>query len=276
MLGIYKKMDIKKRIGFQALFDFKDPVEAVNYAIKQGFSAIEFNMSSPVFFPENITEDSKRALSVSPIAVLLHAPDGLSLFNLHRKPLEGIIDRLCEVIDLADEIKARCVTIHLGSTFHISVGGQMKFMQDLFPQEYESVLRYSLKRLSDYAKTKTLLCIENTAGFRYALSHKVLRDFLSNGQLYLTWDIGHTNRLKGEERDREEGFILEYAHLIKNCHIHDNHGGWDEHTVIGDGNIDFIHYLSKLEKLDTYFIIEVRPKERAVESYARLKKMLAH
>ncbi|MDO9575207.1 MAG: sugar phosphate isomerase/epimerase [bacterium] len=267
-------MDIKERIGFQVLFDFKDPGEALDYAVEQGFSAIEFNMSSPAFFPENISEKTRRMLSISPIPVLLHAPDGLSLFNLHRKPLEGIVDRLCEVIDLADEIKARCVTIHLGSTFHISEGGQMKFMHKLFPKEYESALRYSLKRLSDYAKTKTFLCVENTSGFRYNLSHKVLKDFLSDEELYLTWDIGHTNRLKGEEREREERFMLEYAHLIKNCHIHDNSGGWDEHTVIGDGNIDFIHYLSKLEKLDTYFIIEVRPKERAVESYARLKKML--
>ncbi len=267
-------MDIKERIGFQALFDFKDAREALDYAVRQGFSAIEFNMSSPAFFPENVGEGSRRALSASPIPVLLHAPDGLSLFSLHRKPLDAVICRLSEVVDFAGEIGARCVTIHLGSTFHISEGGRMKFMHELFPGEYEAELRYSLKRLSEYAKEKTLLCVENTSGFRYPLSHRVLRELLADEQLYLTWDIGHTNRLKGEERKREESFMLEYARLIKNCHIHDNHGDWDEHNVIGEGNIDFRYYLSLLEKLDTYFIIEVRPRDRAVESYERLKEML--
>jgi sugar phosphate isomerase/epimerase len=267
-------MDIKERIGFQVLFDFEDQKEAVNYAIRQGFSAIEFNMSSPAFFPENVSEGSRRALATSPIPVLLHAPDGLSLFNLHRKPLEGIIGRLCEVIDLSDEIRARCVTIHLGSTFHVSEGGQLKLMHELFPEEYESALRYSLTKLSEYAKTKTLLCVENTSGFRYSLSHTVMRDFLSDEQIYLTWDIGHTNMLEGREREKEERFMLEYSHLIKNCHVHDNNSGWDEHNIVGEGNIDFTHYLTILEKLDAYLIIEVRPKERAVESYRRLKRML--
>lgn len=267
-------MELKKRIGIQILYGVKDAREGLDYAIREGFSAIEFNLSSPIFFPENISDSAKRRLCSSPIPVLLHAPDGLSFFNLHKKALESAIERHYEVIDLGYEIGARCVTIHLGSSSHISESGKLRLMHEIFPEEYESALRYSLKKLSDYAKAKTLLCVENTAGFKYRLAHKVLRDFLSKRELYLTWDIGHTSILKREERKREESFMLEFAELIKNCHVHDNNGDWDEHNIIGEGNIDFSHYLPILKKLDAYLIIEVRPKERAVESYRRLKEQL--
>lgn len=267
-------VDIEKRIGIQLLFDFKSPENALKYSLNHGFAAIELNMSSPAFFPENIDEDSRKILSSSQIPILLHAPDGLSFFNLHNKPLEATVDRLCEIIDFADEIRARCVTIHLGSSYRISVGGKLTLIHEFFPQEYEYALRSSLTRLSEYAKDKTFLCVENTSGSRYNLSKKVLRDFLNKEQLYLTWDIGHTNELKGNKKIKEIEFMQDYLHLIRNCHLHDNHGEWDEHNIIGEGNIDFLFYLSKLVNLDIYFIIEVRPKERAIESYRRLKQIL--
>lgn len=266
--------DIKKRIGIQILFDSPTPEAALDYAITHGFAALELNMSSPVFFPENIDDNSRRVLSSSQIPILLHAPDGLSLFNLHRKSLNATVDRLCEVIELAHEVRARCVTIHLGTSYNISIGGKLVPIHEVFEGEYESALRHSLKRLSEFAKNKTFLCIENTSGSRYQLSQRVLLDSLNNGHLYLTWDIGHTNRLKGIKRDDEIGLMEKYSHLIKNCHIHDNNGGWDEHNVIGEGNIDFPFYLSRLTNVDTYFIIEVRPVERAIESYKRLIDML--
>ncbi len=266
--------DLIKRIGIQILFDIADPKKALEYTEKHGLGALELNMTSPPFFPENIDDVSRKALISSKIPILLHAPNGLSLFNLHKKPLDAVIDRLLEIIDFAHEIKARCLTIHLGSSYKISVAGELKPIHEILPERYEFTLRYSLERLSEYSRGKTLLCVENTSGFRYDLSLRIMREFLNREQIYLTWDIGHTNRLKGAMRDREIDFMQEYSHLIRNCHIHDNHGGWDEHNIIGEGNVDFDFYLSKLVDLQTYLIIEVRPRERAIESYIRLKKIL--
>jgi sugar phosphate isomerase/epimerase len=93
--------------------------------------------------------------------------------------------------------------------------------------------------------------------------------------LSLTWDIGHTNILKGTNKKEEEDFFIRFLDRIKNCHIHDNNGEWDEHNIIGKGNIDFKKYFSILNNTNSYFILEVRPKERAIKSYKRLKFLLS-
>ena len=63
-------------------------------------------------------------------------------------------------------------------------------------------------------------------------------------------------------------------HRIRNIHIHDNLGEKDDHLTIGDGKVDFGHVLGLLSDYRGRYIIEARSLESAIESQARLRRLL--
>jgi sugar phosphate isomerase/epimerase len=267
-------MKVLKKLGFQALFDFEDAFHAVEFAIERGFKCVELNQTNPDFFPENYSQVQRKRLKDYLFPILIHAPEGLSLFNLNKKALDGAIERVCEIIDFAHEIGAKGITMHLGSTFTISTGGKMEWIHHILAQRYADSLDQSLKRIIEYADHRVDICIENTSGFRYEISYSILADLLSKTELCMTWDIGHTHELKGSEKAREEGFFIGFLNKVKEVHVHDNHGEWDEHNVPGTGTLDFKHYFEILTSADPYYIIEVRPADRAIKSLEALKAII--
>lgn len=282
--------EVLEKIGFQALFDFKDALHAVEFAIENGFKCIELNQTDPAFFPEKYSQVERQRLKNYLFPLLIHAPEGLSLFNLHKKAMDGTLERIYEVIDFAYEINAKSVTLHLGYTFTISVGGKMVWAHHIMAPQYAEALKQALLKIIEYADSVGAppICIENTAGFRYELSHPILAEMLSRTNLCLTWDIGHTHGLKTKKQSstethhpsfyttgkQEEEILLKFIHKVKAVHLHDNRGEWDEHNIPGTGTVDFKHYFKILDQVEPYYIIEVRPKERAIESLAAIKKIL--
>jgi len=259
------------KIGYQALFDFKDAFEAIEFGIEHSFDCVELNQINPSFLPEKYSAVQRERLKNYLFPILIHAPESLSLFNTHRKVLDATLERIYEIIDFGREIDAKGITLHLGSTFTISVGGELIPIHNIL-QEYRDALQHSLIKLAEYSDKKIKLCIENTAGFRYDFSKEVLKNTLETHNLWLTWDIGHTHKIGKTLAQEDEKFFLNFIEKINEVHLHDNHGEWDEHNVIGTGTIDFKYYFELLKSIDPYFIIEVRPKERALESFEALKK----
>lgn len=265
--------NILKTVGYQAMFDFKNAFEAIEFGIERGFSCVELNLTSPALCPENYSPKDRKKLRNYEFPILLHAPQGLSLFSLHQPVIEGMLSRLFEIIDFATDLNTKLITIHIGSTFHVSLDGRTPYIHDILPDKYAEGLKRNLIRIAEYSKDKVPVAIENTGGFRYDLSHKVMNEILADKYLFLTWDIGHTNNLKAGEREVEEKLFLKFLNKVRNLHIHDNKGEWDEHAVLGTGTVDFQKYLKIFENMDVYFILETRPKEKAVQSLKFLKKM---
>ncbi|MCK4308276.1 sugar phosphate isomerase/epimerase [candidate division WOR-3 bacterium] len=278
------------KIGYQALFDFEDAFHAVEFGIEKGFQCVELNQTATNFSPEKYSPVQRKRLKNYEFPILIHAPQDVSLFNLNKKALDGTIAQLYEIIDFAHEISARTITLHLGSTFPISTGGKMLWTHHIMPQEFARVLEYALLKLIEYANHRVFLCVENTSGFRYKISQPIVAKLLSTQDLHLTWDIGHTNTLKSHKdlvskpqeicplpfhtnREKEEKFFLKFLNKVREVHLHDNNGDWDEHGIIGTGTVDFKHYFEILKPIDPYFILEVRPKERALESFKAIKNL---
>lgn len=67
---------------------------------------------------------------------------------------------------------------------------------------------------------------------------------------------------------------------IRQVHIHDCReasGKITSHRVVGTGRIDFLNYFNILQGADVLdYCIEVRPKEKALESLIALKKMIMY
>jgi len=268
---------IRSRLGYQALFEERDFREAIDFARTNGFRALELNLTSPNFSPERYSLPKRRDIRAHcedhNLALLLHAPEGLNFLNPQDTVREAALKRMGDLVTFALQTGARRLTFHLGYCEALSVGGKLVRLYQLYPEVYEEMADEVFAYLTNLYADRVVLCVENCGGFRYRVVQKALKRVLPSSGLGLTWDLGHTNHLKGKEREREESLFRDFLEKVGNCHLHDNRGEWDEHNVVGKGTVPFLKYLKMLAETDTYFILEVRPRDRALRSLKRLERL---
>jgi|UniRef100_A0A7C3URV3 sugar phosphate isomerase/epimerase len=267
---------IEERLGPQILFDFSEILRAIEFVRESGFSVLEINLNNPYFLSQikdKKTREKIRKEKESGMKILFHSLEGLSFFLPEANLVNASFSFLKEILDYLWEIEAERLTIHLGNDFTFGITGKKVLTYEVFPDFYQERMEEVIKNLSEMSKGKTILCIENVGGFRYPFVMAIIERYLGNN-LGLTLDIGHINRLPKDKQIVEKEFFLRNRQHIKNCHIHDNSGEWDEHNIVGEGKIDIPYYLKMVNGTDSYLIAEVRPKESALESLRRLKLML--
>nr|WP_272507439.1 sugar phosphate isomerase/epimerase family protein [Clostridium aestuarii] len=237
-------------------------------------NAVEINLNMPIFFPENFTmEDRKKIKGYKDsrrVELTFHAPEDISLLQLHKDVREAGIKRMKEVIDFGYDIGASRITMHVGSSVCFTLTDRKTYMDELYYDKCKNILKESIKELAEYSKGKIKLCIENSGRFPQKLVQEVLDEILDEEEnLFLTWDIGHSYENKYNEVD----FFLRHIDKIRTCHVHDNNGSSD-HQVIGTGRVDFKWHFNKMKDVDVVYIIEVRPREKAVESFKKLLEII--
>ncbi|KYH29655.1 MULTISPECIES: sugar phosphate isomerase/epimerase family protein [Clostridium] len=258
------------KIGYAASAGEKNIYDTIDYAYNNKFSAVELNINMPIFFPERFdTNERKKVKEYAKekgIELTFHAPEDISLLQLQKGMREAGIARLKEVMDFAYDLGASRLTMHIGGAVCFTLTDRKVYMDELFYDDFKKVLDDSLKELIDYSKGKVKLCIENSGRFPQKLVQEALDEMISKEKdLFLTWDIGHSY----ENKYNEVEFFLRHLDRIRTCHLHDNNGSSD-HQVIGQGNVDFKWHFEKMKNSDIIYIIEVRPREKAVESVAQL------
>ncbi|SHK37244.1 sugar phosphate isomerase/epimerase family protein [Tepidibacter formicigenes] len=262
-----------KYIGYAASIGEKSILDSMNFAVENGFNAVEINMNMKCFFPENYSIDLikkiKKYKKENNIELTIHAPEDISLLNLHEKVRYSGIERLKEIINFAKEIDASRITIHIGTTPYFTLTHGKCYLDDIYYHEYKEILKKTLIELNNYCEKKIKLCIENSGRFPEKLFQEVLKEILLKENIFLTWDIGHSYKNLYNELD----FFETNINKVKTCHIHDVNEKSD-HQVIGLGKLSFIDYIKKIGFEDVVYIIEVRPREKAVESLNNLKKLI--
>ena len=96
-----------------------------------------------------------------------------------------------------------------------------------------------------------------------------MNEIIDGTDLSVCFDIGHANTSGQIDR-----MVELFGDRIRNIHIHDNLGEKDDHLTIGDGRVDFGYVLGLLRNYRGRYIIEARSLESAIESQARLRKLL--
>jgi sugar phosphate isomerase/epimerase len=198
--------------------------------------------------------------------------EGLSFFVPDKQAQNFVVKSLTKTMGYASDIGVTRVTFHLGTDMSFSVTGQKFRTYEVYPDYFYSLIYDALTALKKNTPRNVFLCLENVGGFRYPFVLEIIPKLLG-GRLCLTLDIGHINRFVGIDKEREYNFFFNNRQYIKNCHIHDNNGEWDQHNIIGEGNIDFKPYFEFLADTDTYYICEVRPKESAIECVKRFDRL---
>lgn len=257
-----------RKIGFAATYGFGSINDAVIFAARNGFSAVEINLNMPEFYPERYSkqdiDDIRRLMDRLDIAVTFHAPEDINFCTKQGYILEASIKRIKECIDFASALGGLRFTFHIGDSVNFTMFDRSIRMEEYYLEDYVSILSSSLDRIREYASGRIVPCAENTGFFREAKT-RAIEPMLGNG-LYLTWDIGHSY-IKKEQQD----FMIKNIKYVRNAHLHDVAAGKD-HCIIGTGEMDFAHYISLLNDKDIFYVIEVRPGEAAASSLKNLRR----
>jgi len=115
------------------------------------------------------------------------------------------------------------------------------------------------------------LCMEN---FKLTPTvRQIIEPDLAAGRLALCWDLPKTYTPDGRDEPLE-AWLWDHLHCIRQVHLHDR-GGGRNHRTIGVGELDFTRYLPRLAAANVEeFCIEVRPREKALESLVNLASIL--
>ncbi|MBI2135908.1 sugar phosphate isomerase/epimerase [Candidatus Woesearchaeota archaeon] len=226
------------------------------------FEYTELMCDYPRFAPQLVNSGQiKKIKELSQsydVGLIMHAPfthvnlsDDVKLFA------DFGIKEMQASIKLAERLEIDMMTVH---------GPYQSFDIDSILPKF---IRNFVPILNDAKKANVMLCFENMPADcpqlpqkqeHYILAAKKLLeagDFTNT--LKMTFDIGHANTVCEPVKYYSDVVNALGKDFVQDMHIHDNHGKYDEHNAIGEGNIDFTGFLKLLNRLNYkgYFTLEL-------------------
>lgn len=260
---------LRRRLGLQVLFDSSRVTEAIEFAAGEGFGAVELNLGNLDFSRQLADARARRRIRALAerlgIRLAVHAVEGPSLFVPDRSVMRCTVRSVKRLLDRAGAAGIENVVMHLGFEMCYACEGRGQHPHERYPGFYEALIADALAELKDHARGRARLCIENVGGFRFGFVHRLL-DRLLGGSLGLCYDVGHNAILPLAERRAEAAFYRRHARRVFHSHLHDNHGGRDEHLALGRGNAKLAGYLRFLCGTPALLVLEVRPRAAALAS----------
>ena len=212
----------------------------------------------------------------------IHTASYVNTAEIAEPVRKGVVAHLREFIDLAHGLGARYLIIHCGVYF------------SLFQARVEECLIRTLRETVAHAEKRSIsLLLENMnripqtpAGKPWDLSFgkpeisylgvtteelRKIFERVNSPVLGFSLNVAHAHLLGGGFRPFLEGF----GDKLGNVQISDNNGITDEHLPIGEGTVDFPGLIRHLKKMNFQGTLSLSiPKERMLESKARLQKIL--
>jgi len=269
---------ILERLSYHVVYD-ESIVEAVEFASRNGFSGIQVAVESPHLSFENLSLTDRAEIRQRKeelgIKIAIHGPDDVaSLLEPSPQIRKGILSYYANLFVFAGDIGAILTTIHIG---HPTVYPTDTMPEVRFPEVdikyYRKILEENLQSIGNLARGKGYICIENYLLEDFVL--QVLAKYLTESQLGLCWDITKTYNRDGSINGPLQYYMKENLFAVRQVHLHDLDSEGRSHRVVGTGIIDFGYYLELLKDVDVLdYCIEVRPREKAIESLDNLKKMV--
>ena len=266
------------RMSYHVVYD--DTIQdAMTFASKNGFSRITIAVGLPHLAVERMGKGElsqiKKQSERLGIRLNLHAPDDLTLVHSQPSINDAIMSYYSNLIDIAHEIGAKIITVHPGTPASFPTDTESSERRPRKDTElYKEIFEGNLKKLAGMANGKTRICIENFG--LEGSTIEVLDKCLKDTRLALCWDIPKMYNYKESISIKAETqrFLFRNLDRIRQVHLHSIAKG-KSHMVIQDGIIIFKLYLGMLRDVDVLdYCIEVRPREKALESRENLKRML--
>jgi len=193
--------------------------------------------------------DVADSLHGAGLSITLHAP----FFDLRpgavdRRVREVTVKRLRQAFDLVPCFRPRSVVCHAA------------FDERYYVSHEEEWLKNSKDTwgglVAEAAEMGTRIALENV----YENSPKslglLLDAFQGSGNICCCFDTGHFNAFS---RASLEEWMDALGPRIGQIHLHDNHGGGDEHLPVGEGTFPFRRFFELLQQRDIRPIVTLEP-----------------
>lgn len=192
------------------------------------------------------------------------------LYAVNGRLKNALVNQMKLALDICEYFQVKTITAHMGPIGNPATEGT--------PLEtYIGNIQDSLAELLPYAeKRDVVICIENI--WHPDSTPEVLLEMKKNfptPYLGFCYDAGHANIMDKSRYSRNEGrawacwtaygaeeppwedqALEKMLPYIVNCHLHDNNGIADEHTLPGRGNINWDHILPLLVKAPNLKVIQ--------------------
>jgi len=218
--------------------------ELLGQIAESGFEAVEIFATRGHFdyTTKQEVQAMASALSEHGLALAsLHAPTSrdlsatreggtpLSITEVERVRRVEAMDELKRVIDVAEDLPYSRLILHMGGP-----------RETADPRKRDAAFS-SLEHLVLHAHhCGVAIAVENTTSEMGDPAY--LRTFVDETRLTglrFNFDIGHAHVADGPETERIEKAFAPLRELVISAHLHDNHGGKDEHLPPYDGTIDW-------------------------------------
>ncbi len=243
------------KLGFQPDID-QNIYQAFEFAKKNKFNHVELLMDHPNYHYERLNAKEVAELSLSyDIEILLHASATQTNFlAISSEIREASYKELTNTIRFAEVCDAKLITFHIGWNPGFITSKGFIFREEWYDRHNERVL---IDEMIPYLKRYgEILAMENTISITGGILRGI-REILRETDVSLTFDIGHYNVKENHE------IFLKNFERVKNVHLHDNRGEFDEHLSVGDGKID---YSIIPKNYGNYLTIEVRDEDGIIRS----------
>ena len=264
--------NILDRISYHAIYD-DSIMSALRFAVANGFAGVQVAVEAPHLLPENIGEAEQKEIGrhcrTNQLRISLHGPDdSTSLFTASKHLVGGIFRYLESIFEFAEKVGAKLTTLHLGVMPAFATAPRPgKTLPDVDYKSLRRAFQTNLQRLVDLAAERFVLCVENV-GLTPVVC-EALQRHLDNEELSLCWDLA-----KCRDDPSVERWLWANLQHVRQVHLHDVCHGYS-HQILGSGTLDFMSFLPRLAQANVMdYCIEVRPREKALESLVNLRALI--
>lgn len=247
-------MKNKSPVGMPFLIETKTVEEAVQLCSSLDMAFVELNMNFPQCQLSKLSSDPLNRMKKDyGIYFSIHVDENFNAFDFNPKVREAYLNTMLETIELAKEIGAPIINMHLAKGILVTLPGSKVFLFQQFEAHYRKCLqifRKTCKTAIGSAPVK--ICVENTNGFmdheRSAIAYLLESDCFG-----LTLDIGHSHAAGGVDLD----FYKMYETRLLHMHAHDAVGK-NHHLALGDGEMDWRSCIQLASKRRTRIVLETK------------------
>lgn len=218
---------------------------------------IELNMNLPQYQLDKI--DISRFKEIAEkykIFYTIHLDENLNVSDFNPYIADGYKRTVAEAIELAKELNAPVLNIHLNKGVYFTLPDKKVFLFSEYKEQY-------LKSFTDFrdmcekaiGDSDIKICVENCDGFT-EFQKDAIKILLSSPVFGLTFDIGHNHGCGGVD----EPLIIKNKSRLCHMHMHDALRN-KNHLPLGSGELDIHHYLSLAEEQNCNIVLEAKTIE---------------
>lgn len=252
--------------GIPTLIENEGLRENVELCTALGFAFVELNMNLPEYRPRALTADLMRYMRDSVPYFTVHLDENLNVADFNDVVSEAYFDTVKRTVDLALEIGAPVLNMHLNRGVHFTLPHRKVYLFEKYNELYTAAYE-KLRGVCESAigNAGVSVCVENTDGWR-GFEAQTLEYLLKSDVFGLTFDIGHSHAAG----NADEAFILRHKDKLRHFHIHDALGK-SNHLALGSGEIDLIDRLGLACSLGCRCVVETKTVAALEQSAAWLK-----